>query len=505
MSIIDTIHSVLGEKHGVDLTAPLVDRIKTLGTPSEDTTTPIAAPVIRDNKAKKAAYGALNNFPFTDEAKAQLRDLKYKGIDDATTVDESFPGADADFNSRGKGIYDVASKILPGTLSAWLAKKGAAFNAPSVKILTSAQDPESVMSHEMLHDMFETSPMGNPPFSGKQKDPAQESKAGRAWLAAWDSAKKVAPGEISKLAAIDQHLADSGYDPSDAYSMATERFAYLGQQALKKGIEVIPPALRPYYYGVIKGAPKPTAEQLGANLPADGEFGIDIPQRTPAGRRDGGLAFRGEMPLGAESRTILDKVTGKTTVSREQGAKDFDQKALDASDSFSSEFGDVPIISRITNTVGQAAAAYGVDPKAIAKALITENANLNPNPGTNKGGDSGMFQVNKMNEKDVASALKKDFGIDYDSSDPEHSALAAAYVLGKTQKTLSAAGFKNLSPEELSIAYRTGPTYFSIAKTGKDLSGKKASVQAVKQAKQRYQQRSADLNKRIAERGTINP
>lgn len=510
----------LGQLSGTDYSKPLVDRLP-LSTNSAGAGTPAIAPVVvADDKVRSAGYSALRDFPFTDEAKASLKDLKYKAADSFKGKDVQ--NVDGEFSTRGAGIYNAASTILPTTLSTWIATKASAFNAPKITISSSLkQDPEGVMSHEMLHDLFERSPMGDQQFVAGKKDPNVESQAGQAWISAWDKVKQSDTDIGPLLAHIDDHLAKSGYDTSNAYQVANERFAYLGQEALTKGINIIPKELQPYYYGVIKGAPKPTPEQLGVGLPTSDSFNIDIggPLKTdivPKSRSDilapkaalsqriSDLNYKGQAPLTPEPRTVLDKITGRSTISRKAGDQQMTTDAQKQSGIFESLIpaGLKDKASSILDAVGQGAAAYGLDAKTLYNTLISENSKFDPT-AQNKGGDQGLFQVNKTNLPAVTKALQKDFGIAYDWKNPEHSALAASVVLSGMQKTLGKAGIKDLSPQDLSVAYRMGANGYSIATTSKTLEGKKATPEQVKTFKKQYQQRTADLSKRQSEWSTI--
>lgn len=193
--------------------------------------------------AKNLAEQTKKDFPFSPQALVDLQDTNYKELN----FDGSIGGIT---RRRGQDIYFTASKILPTKVAMWLYQKFQGFDNPSIIIEKDLERPlEEIMAHEMLHRLFDKSPYGvdnsNIP---DQIDVAE--KYGPIWLDEWD---KVRP-KYKVLQQIDLHITDSGYDTEDNYSLATERFAYLGQTALKKGIEAIPPELRKYYIGIIKGA-----------------------------------------------------------------------------------------------------------------------------------------------------------------------------------------------------------------------------------------------------------
>jgi hypothetical protein len=162
---------------------------------------------------------------------------------------------------------------------------------------------------------------------------------------------------------------------------------------------------------------------------------------------------------------------------------------------FTAKFKNPPMsVLSIEPAIGRAAKSFDVPTDALYYTLVSENAPAVPNPKSADPNDQGMFQVNKVNEPLVASTLKREFGIDYNPANPNHSALAAAVVLHDASTTLSKYGMKNLSPQDLSVAYRMGPTNYSIATRGTDLNGNKAKPDQALAAKQEYDARVADLN-----------
>jgi hypothetical protein len=115
-------------------------------------------------------------------------------------------------------------------------------------------------AHEMLHSLYQRSPM--------YKDP-------REWNYAWEKLQN-SGGEIGlKLDRIDQHLYDTGYNTRNPYDMGTERFAYLGALALLGGIEAIPLELRKYFSDFIRMTP----EEL--ELPKDFGTRSPLPSARP--------------------------------------------------------------------------------------------------------------------------------------------------------------------------------------------------------------------------------
>lgn len=153
-----------------------------------------------------------------------------------------------------------------------------------------------------------------------------------------------------------------------------------------------------------------------------------------------------------------------------------------------------PAVLGIEPAINRASKAFGVSPDALYYTLVSENAPGDANPKGVDPNDQGMFQVNKLNSPLVETTLNKEFGIKYDSSNPQHSAMAAAVVLSDTAKQLQSHGYKNLSPQDLSVAYRMGPTNYSIATRGTDLNGNKARPLQKEAIQKEYRDRVADLN-----------
>lgn len=179
---------------------------------------------------------------------------------------------------------------------------------------------------------------------------------------------------------------------------------------------------------------------------------------------------------------------------------------MQAGKSFADKFKNTPSsVMAIEPAIGRASKAFGVPTDALYYTLISENAPADPNPKGLDPNDQGMFQVNKVNSPMVESQLKKEFGINYDPSNPQHSAMAAAVVLSDTAHKLTQNGFKNVSPQDLSIAYRMGPTNYSMATRGTDLNGNKGKPTQVLAAKQEYDARLQDLNQNTHQLSTETP
>lgn len=215
----------------------------------------------------------IHDFPFADIAKGQFKDVNFNAPPEFVPL-----GADNGMNKdniqgqsskAGDTTYNTISKFLPDGVAAWLADraKNTGADQATITIDPKGKDPaEQVLSHEMLHHLFDKSPMSAGGDIG--------AKAGTAWLNTWDATKQ--GDQDSVLHWVDSHIDKSGYDLTDPQSIATERYAYLGQEALKYGIDIIPKQLQPYYYGVVDGAPKPTEDQLGSKIDPLATFDIKI-------------------------------------------------------------------------------------------------------------------------------------------------------------------------------------------------------------------------------------
>lgn len=194
----------------------------------------------------------LADFPFEAIARGELADVKY------SPVDYSEKGIGG--THKGRGEEKVAEQELGMSVLSDLARQiERGVNKPRIKVDTDLMRPmkgddnpeaaareraQEVMSHEMLHHLFDTSAMG---FSEGQND-QNSLLLGQKWLEEWDKARQDYPA----LQAIDDHITKSGYDIEDGFVLATERFAYLGQRALLEGPGAIPKELRKFYKNAIR-------------------------------------------------------------------------------------------------------------------------------------------------------------------------------------------------------------------------------------------------------------
>ena len=195
----------------------LMDKIKRLLTPMGGQKAALIKNLTDEVKA---------GFPFEDIARGEFRDTRFVPVEYTKT--ESGESLGGEFYNRNDKYKDPTIKL-------------------NEKYLVEDWDKAyMVVSHEILHRLFDLSPMGLEPG----KDDTNVYGFAEAWLDTWENTKEKYP----ILQEIDDHLEKRGYDTRDNYVVATERFAYLGANAMNGGIDAIPPELRKYYIGVIKGA-----------------------------------------------------------------------------------------------------------------------------------------------------------------------------------------------------------------------------------------------------------
>lgn len=203
--------------------------------------------------ASRAEAETLKEFPFTDQARAEIGSANIGVLSgskensdakDSTGVQGLFKRQGADF------VNFVADKLNP------FSPKAAKFIIDHTQMLQrldkanidiSNTSPE-ILAHEMLHQIFDKSPLSTNPLT--QNDSRNTEALGSRFMSTWDDLANDSGDEdwVPVLREIDKHIDDNydtaSMDPSD---FATERFAYLGEQVVKEGLDIIPPKLRPYY------------------------------------------------------------------------------------------------------------------------------------------------------------------------------------------------------------------------------------------------------------------
>lgn len=245
-------------KKAVQKTAPLLKPV------TRAVTSPLLKPITRAATSaqgratvKGFAKPVLNTLPFTENAKGLLKSVKYRPL----IADSGNRSVSGEYTGRGVDVHNAIVKNpifqkLPQTA------KRLVVNNPVTNILRKFDPPNielgadrlekpsarSTLTHESLHHLFEQSPMGS-----KNKDPNDRINKTADWLKAWNQAKKD-PTVHSALQKIDDKLKKSrAYNTGDPHSVATERYAYLGQLVARNGIESIPAPLRSFYAGYVEG------------------------------------------------------------------------------------------------------------------------------------------------------------------------------------------------------------------------------------------------------------
>lgn len=196
----------------------------------------------------KVAEDAKERFPFDSLARGELYDVRfvlraYGGGDGQATIGGKFFNADSDMTEGAREAAVNIAEILKR--AEWgFARPTVSFNTQ----LIGSDDAHKILSHEMLHRLYDLSPMGLEPGLTDETRRENVLVAAGYWLDDWDRLAEKYP----VLYEIDRHIVDSGYDTANLYSLGTERFSYLGQRALDGRVDVIPEELRKYYKGVIK-------------------------------------------------------------------------------------------------------------------------------------------------------------------------------------------------------------------------------------------------------------
>ncbi len=144
---------------------------------------------------------AVYNTPWTDSARNIIKNSKI-------TFSDQFPSGIGGKND--KGVITIARGSSP-----------------------------SIINHELLHSFFQNSKIDPNTFN------SDFTKAMR---------------EDPELVKIDQNLNSSHYNKSDLYSLANERFAYMGEVMGNDGLSNIPKSLQKYYSPYLNdGEPQKTS------------------------------------------------------------------------------------------------------------------------------------------------------------------------------------------------------------------------------------------------------
>lgn len=225
---------------------------------------------------------ALTQFPFDPGTVEQLNKVPVSTYDPSVNTDSGFaPGTESAsyYQTPGTDIVNFLNKmkIIPSAVTG-AAASAFSFADPGGIHLSSSATPDDA-AHEALNYVFNNGAMGGATAANGNDASAQRAAFANAW------SKIVAKGTDDPagdtLYAIDKQI--DNLNENGDYDRNSDRYAFLGTQVAKDGIQVIPPELRPFYAGVIKGA-VPT--------PATG-------------------------PLEQKPSTLLDKITGATEYARD--------------------------------------------------------------------------------------------------------------------------------------------------------------------------------------------
>lgn len=180
-----------------------------------------------------------NTFPFEKEALSSLEEMG--------NVRQT------DFFGRTKGRYlqsgqEIFNLIRVFGFSRKIAGKIAdmkfsqKFDKANIQIEKDLKQPiQKILVHEMLHHIY-----------NKKNFHFKNQKFAEDWYNSWNMLVGKDPEKYAILFEIDDRMTRSGYDMNNPVSIADERYSFLGQEAMEKGIDVIPEELREFYLGVIK-------------------------------------------------------------------------------------------------------------------------------------------------------------------------------------------------------------------------------------------------------------
>lgn len=224
---------------------------------------------------------ALTQFPFEQGAVEQLNKVPVSTYDPSVNTNSGFKDgmqSASYYQVPGADISNALNKtgMVPGGINRALSSTFSFLDPDGIHLSSVAGPAEA--AHESLNYLFNHSSMGGANAGTQNNNTFRQQFAD-----AWDKVLAKGPDDPDgdTLTSI-EHQLDELNENGDA-QRNSDRFAFLGTEVAKDGIEVIPPSLRPFYAGVIKGA---------------------VP--TPASG-----------PLKQEPSTILDKITGATEYARD--------------------------------------------------------------------------------------------------------------------------------------------------------------------------------------------
>jgi hypothetical protein len=231
----ETVKSSAGTTH--DVGSPL--NAPEIATPSN----PLLGNFADFSKAQNTKKEALKLFPFTDQARAVIDQARVGVLPRSERVggiqgEQRRKGNDYESFVRGLMSEKAANFIIDHTK--FLQK----LDHANIDIRTT--DPE-ILGHEMLHQLFDNSPM-----SGINPDLTPNANAqafGERFSNDFNESAKTNPD----LRDINNHI-EATYDTANmsGEEYATEQFAYLGENVIRKGVGAIPKPLQKYYSWIFR-------------------------------------------------------------------------------------------------------------------------------------------------------------------------------------------------------------------------------------------------------------
>jgi len=370
-------------------------------------------------------------------------------------------------------VVKGVDKVIGSDIYNSIGKK---FNPETINIdMNNIENSEETFMHEILHSFYKRSQMYSNPVM--QKD----------WNDKWDKLKESGDFRTQvTLDNIDRHMLNSGYDLSDLYSKATERFAFLGAKLFDKSGQ-IPIELIPFYKEFINVPPPPTFNTKDP---------FDIRNIYPLGSHGkGGPGFHdGVGGLGSIFGGLWGSV--KNVFAKEKNTNPI-PSPLPAPVAETAQVIDVDIPKNIPKqyvAAMQAASKHTSIPlKDMASHFTAENGN-NWDPklrGIADPSDFGITQLNPLSistitgtvSKNAHDYFKDNFGHSFNPEDGNDQILASAVYLNHIRQFgLPSLGIKNPTNRDVIISYNMGPTgYVNSLKPNapKDLVNRRKRYEAL--------------------------
>lgn len=236
-----------------------------VNSPANSSLPPITTPTptsITPGAGHSLMQQALMQFPFEQGAVEQLNKAPISTYDPSVNSDSGFsPGTESAsyYQTPGTDIVNFLNKmkIIPSVVTQGIASTFS-FADPGGIHLSSAATPDSA-AHEALNYIFNSGSMGGATAANHNDASAQRASFANAWNQV--VSKGVDDPDGDTLYSIDKQI--DNLNENGDYDRNSDRYAFLGTQVAKDGIDVIPPELRPFYAGIIKGVvPTPASGPL---------------------------------------------------------------------------------------------------------------------------------------------------------------------------------------------------------------------------------------------------